>query len=175
MPAAGARAAERIADEHVPARGEVAHDPRDGAHHLGDAARVEELGIQVVRGPVIPQVQPEGAETPRLQERGEREYVLRFGAALPAVQQHDEIAVPARRRRVVTEKPHAVAAVDEHVATRREQRAGAPRDEPPARQDARQDRLHMRVLQPRRGRERRLAHAASGPMRMRELPGSDST
>ena len=121
-------AAEREADEHQSVRREVRLQAAHGADHLRQPAGVEQLAVQVVRVAVVAQVQAHHVIAVVEQPLPERQDVERVRAALPAVQQHGERAATARhgsaggRRRMEGLQRDAVAAVEQQLAARRQQR-----------------------------------------------------
>jgi hypothetical protein len=123
-----------------------------GAHHLGDAAGMEQLGIEVVAVAVVTQVQADDV-VPRVEQAlPERQQVQRAGAALPAVQQHRELGrwrtAGVGLAREQREQPHAIATVDEKFTRDLAQDRRAPLDAGAAQRQARVDRLDVRVAQP---------------------------
>ena len=102
-----------------------------GAHradHLGQAAGVEQVPVEVMGLAVIAQVEAQHVEAAREQQLRRVTARRGVGAALPAVQQHHRAAVARRRARQEALQAHARAAVEQQLARRGEQRRRTPQD-----------------------------------------------
>ncbi len=115
---------------------------------------MEQLAVEVVCGPVIAQVQADDIESPLEQLLRERQDIEGFRAAFPPVQQHDRASCAQRvarhgeRTGMEALKPHAIAAVEEHLPLRGHHRRRAARDRAATRSRTREHRLQMAVPQP---------------------------
>jgi hypothetical protein len=124
------------------------------ADHFVEAARVEDVAVQVVAVTVVTQVEPHDVKARVEQVLAKREQVQRPRTALPAMQQHGH-ALRGRAsrlflRRMVCEQPHTLAAVDEHFGGGAQQRRATTLDAAAPQRQARVDRLQVRVTQPAR-------------------------
>jgi len=123
-----------------------------GTDHFGDAARMEDSGIEVVTVAVIAQIEARDVVAGIEEFLSEREQVHRVCAAFPAVQQHGE-AVGRQPSRIrlrcdQREQAHTVAAIDCDLPRRLAQHGCAPLDPRPSQRQARVDRLHVVMSQP---------------------------
>ena len=84
--------------EHHRQAGELLRERAHGADHLGQAAGMKQLAIEVMRRAVIAQVEAHDLEACDEQGLRQRQHVRGVGAAFPAMQQHRE-ALPGSRPR----------------------------------------------------------------------------
>jgi hypothetical protein len=84
--------AERKAGERDRQTGEFRRQCTHRAHHLRQAAGVEQLAVQVMSRTVIAQVEAHDFESSGEQAARECQLVGRVRAAFPPVQQHDQLA-----------------------------------------------------------------------------------
>ena len=142
-------AAERIAGDAQRQVGEAFRHRPHRADHLGDAAGVEQVLVQVMGIAVIAEMQPEHVEAFGQHPGAGMQQVARLGTAFPAVQQHDQ----AERLRtlllrgVEALKPHVFAAVQDVLDLARHETAGSPTCRHAAQAAGGEHRLHMRIAQ----------------------------
>ncbi len=164
MPARGARAdpqaevpAERKARKRQAGIRKERLQPADRADHLDDAAGMKQLPVERMTAAVVPQVQADHGESVLVQQLRDRQQVQGIGTAFPAVQQDRDPAarrsVDGRGLRNMGEQPHAVSAVEQHFAARRNQGRRTPFHRCPPHRQARQDRLQVAVCKPGRRAE----------------------
>src|SRR5690606_25751786 len=105
--------------------------------------------VQMMSRAVIAEVEPEYVAAELEQVCAQREDVQRLGAALPAMQQNDQIAgcglTSGALARIVSEQAHAVAAIDDLFLRATQHRARPPREQRTAQSEAGQNRLQVRV------------------------------
>ena len=140
---------QREPDEIETAPGIQLLDALHCAHDLHDAARMEDLGIEIVAAAVVTEIQPHDVEPVVQQVLAQRQDVEGLRASLPAVQQHREArgrgATQSFRGRVVREQPDALPAVEHSRPRDGRETPAVPRDARAPEWQARKDRLDVRV------------------------------
>ena len=123
-------AAQREAREHQRHTREPLRQRAHRAHHFRQAAGMEQLAIEVMRGAVIAQVEAHDFEALLEQGLRHRQHIRGIGAAFPAVQQHREpfagfTPAPCRAGMKALQR-HAIAAFEQQFSAGRAYRKGTP-------------------------------------------------
>ena len=87
------------------------------SYNLIDTTRMEKIAIEMVRGPVIAQIQSHHVVAFGIQMGRGREHVLRFCTALPSMQQHHNVPWRFPTRGPVGEQPHSLSTMKKQFAT----------------------------------------------------------